>query len=279
MPYARYVWERSKAGNQVLTGGCNRNVVSRSHPRFSASVALSMLLFCASSSGQDALQLFHKMQTALGGAEKIASVRDFEESVRAQAWHNDGVAMGDVRKRTRWIRPNILRLDQVGAEDTYVLYFDGTSGWEILPDKTVANLAGGELKFAQNYLSGQNLNFWLADRDPSKMITFSKPNTIVISTKGDPSQRTEFTLDSVTFLPVKETDISLSDPNHPVSSESRLEQWRAIDGVKFPQRITKFHSGAKLAELTVEQIRLNSGIKAGDLAIKPPDLKPVMSQP
>jgi hypothetical protein len=219
------------------------------------------------------------MQTALGGAEKIASVRDFEESVRADAWYSDGRPLGEVRKRTRWITPNYLRLDQVGPGDTYVLYFDGTSGWEILPDKTVANLAGGELKFAQNYLRGLNLNFWLADRDPSRVITSSGPNVIVVSTKGDSSQRTEFTLDPITFLPVKETDISLSNPDHPVPSESRLEQWQAIDGVKFPQRITKFQGGRKLAEITVEQIKLNSGIKAGDLAIKPPDLKPVMSQP
>jgi hypothetical protein len=219
------------------------------------------------------------MQTALGGPEKIASVRDFEESVRADAWYSDGRPLGEVRKRTRWITPNYLRLDQVGPGDTYVLYFDGTSGWEILPDKTVANLAGGELKFAQNYLRGLNLNFWLADRDPSRVITSSGPNVIVVSSKGDSSQRTEFTLDPVTFLPVKETDISLSNPDHPVPSESRLEQWQAIDGVKFPQRITKFQGGRKLAEITVEQIKLNSGIKAGDLAIKPPDLKPVISQP
>jgi hypothetical protein len=254
-------------------------MVSPSRPHLSVSVTLLTLLFCSSSSGQDALQLFRKMQTALGGAEKIASVRDFEETVRADAWYSDGRPLGKVRKRTRWIRPNYLRLDQVGPGDTYVLYFDGTSGWEILPDKTVANLARGELKFAQNYLSGLNLNFWLADRDPSRVITSSGPNVIVVSTKGDSSQRTEFTLDPVTFLPVKETGISLSDPNHAVASESRLEQWQAIDGVRFPQRITKFQSGTKLAEITVEQIKLNSGIKAGDLAIKPPDLKPVMSQP
>jgi hypothetical protein len=219
------------------------------------------------------------MQTALGGGEKIASVHDFEESVRAQAWHNDGRSMGEVRKRTRWIRPNILRLDQVGAEDTYVLYFDGTSGWEITPDRPLANLDAGDLKFAHNYVTGIVLNLWLADRDPNRVITSSGANLIVVSTKGDSSQRTELTLDPVTFLPVKETDISLSDPNHPVSSESRFERWQAIDGVKFPQRIIKFHSGKKVAEITVEQTELNRGLKAADLAIKPPDQKPVMSQP
>jgi len=225
------------------------------------------------------LRLFHKMQTALGGAEKIASVRDFEESVRANAWYGDGRPLGEVHKRTRWVQPNYLRLDQAGPTDTYVLYFDGTSGWEIFPDKTVADLAGGELKFAQNYLSGLNLNFWLADRDPSRVITSSGPNVITVSTRGDSSQKSEITLDPVTFLPVKKTDISLSNPNHPVPSETIFEQWQAIDGVKFPQRISKFQNGRKVAEITVEQTKLNRGIKASDLSIKPPDLNPVMSRP
>jgi hypothetical protein len=110
------------------------NMVSPSRARFSVSVALLTLLFCSASSGQDALQLFHKMQTALGGVEKMASVRNFEESVRADAWYSNGKPLGEVRKRTRWIRPNYLRLDQVGPTDTYVLYFDGSSGWEILPN-------------------------------------------------------------------------------------------------------------------------------------------------
>src|SRR5206468_8433817 len=41
---------------------------------------------------QDGLQLFHKMQTALGGEEKMASIRDFEECVRAETWDNEGKA-------------------------------------------------------------------------------------------------------------------------------------------------------------------------------------------
>jgi hypothetical protein len=252
-------------------------MVSRSGPHFSVAVAFLMLSLL--SSAQDASQLFRKMQNALGGADKIASVRDFEESARAQAWHNDDRSMGEVRKRTRWIRPNILRLDQVGAEDTYVLYFDGTSGWEILPDKPLANLDAGDLKFAHNYVIGIVLNLWLADRDPNRVITSSGPNVIVVSTKGDSSQKTEITLDPATSLPMKETDISLSDPNHPVTRETKLEQWRAVDGVKFPHLISKFQGGTKLAEIAVEQIKLNRGLNAADLSVKPRDQKPVMSQP
>lgn len=257
----------------------NVNMKIGSRPLALAYISLVTVLLCSASSGQDGLQLFHKMQTALGGAEKIASVRDFEQRVRADTWDNNGRPLGEVRKRVRWIRPNYLRIDQVGPYNTYVVYFDGTSGWEILPDKTVADLAGGELRFAQGYLAGVSLNSWLADRDPDNVFTSSAPNVIVITTESDPSHRTEITLDPVTFLPVKQTGISLADPDHPVPSETRPDQWETVGGVKFPRRITNFHSGKRLAEIAVEQIKLNSGIKPGDLAIKPPDLKPVMSGP
>jgi hypothetical protein len=81
----------------------------------------------------------------------------------------------------------------------------------------MTSLAGGDLKFAENDLSGLNLNSWLADRDPSKVIMSSASDAIVISTQGDSSQWNEITLDRVTFLPVKETGISHADPDQPSS--------------------------------------------------------------
>ncbi len=241
-----------------------------------AIVALAMV-FCASAHAQDGAELFHKMQEALGGADRIARVRDFEQIVRADTWDNDGKPHGLVRKRTQWVRPNILRLDQVGPDDTYVLYFNGVSGWEILPDKTVADLAGGELKFAQNYLRYFDLNLWLADRDSQTAIESPAPNVLDISDKDDLSRKIEITLDPLTSLPVKQTSISLADPDHPAASETRFEQWEAVGGVKFPQRISIFHNRKRLAAITVEQTMVNRGIKPEDLAIKPQDLKPDMA--
>src|SRR5260370_404691 len=79
-----------------------------------ASLTVLSLFFCQPAFSQDGLQLFHKMQEALGGAKKIAAIRDFEQSVRAESWNgNTGQSLGEVRKRTRWIRPSYLRADQV----------------------------------------------------------------------------------------------------------------------------------------------------------------------
>jgi hypothetical protein len=49
--------------------------------------------------------------------------------------------------------------------------------------------------------------------------------------------------------------------------------------VRFAGTISIFQNGKKLAEITVEQTKVKSGIKPSDLAIKPTNLSPVMSQP
>src|SRR4051812_19254724 len=86
-------------------------------------------------STQEGLLLLHTMQDSLGGAGRIAAIRDFEETIRAEARDATGASLGAVQKRTRWMRdPGLLRLDQRGPRGTYVLFFDGRVGWEILPD-------------------------------------------------------------------------------------------------------------------------------------------------
>ncbi len=244
-----------------------------------ASLTVLSLFFCQPAFSQDGLQLFHKMQEALGGAKKIAAIRDFEQSVRAESWNgNTGQSLGEVRKRTRWIRPSYLRADQVGPGSTYVLYFDGTSGWEILPGtQKVTELAGGELQFAQKYVRDFVLTIWLADRNPRYQITSSAPNVVRIS-DGDVNHQLDITLDPVSHLPVKTTSISLSDPAHPIPSETVVTEWETVQGIHFAKHWKVLRSGIRVAEATVEQTTLNTGLKLEELAMKPSDFKPVLSK-
>jgi hypothetical protein len=228
-------------------------------------------------SAQTALQLFHEMQLALGGAKKISAIRDFDETVRAETWDSQGRPLGIVRKRVRWIRPNYLRIDQSGSYDTYILFFDGRAGWEIMPDKSVRDLSGGELTFVQNYLHGLDFNVWLADRDPGTIFSSPATHIIVIAPGGDKSRAITVTVDPVTHLPIKQGSTSHSDPSHPVPACTIPDEWRTINGVKFPGRIRNFHEGRMLAEITVEAMQVNLGMNSGALSIKPADLRPVIS--
>jgi hypothetical protein len=264
-----------------------------------AVAALSAVIFTGHTSAQaqtggqpqmsspEGLALLHKMQAALGGADTLAGVNDFEETVKAQIWNNAGTPTGEVWKRIRWMRnPNILRLDQYGPRDTYVLFLDGRtdSGWEMLPDMRGADLyktageviplTGGELRFAKNYLTGFNLTTWLADRKPGFVVTSPAPHVLRIAHDGTAS---DMMLDPATWLPAKSNFVSLADPNRPVPAEMRLEEWSVFDGIHFPTRRANYHSGAKLAEeLSQGPIRINCGLRLEELAMKPEDFAPVI---
>lgn len=236
-----------------------------------------------STSTPDGLQLLHEMQNGMGGAEKIAAIRDLEETIRAQAFDARGSALGEVRKRTRWIQdPSTLRLDQIGPYGTYVLYLDGrsNSGWEIPPDvqnadrfKTTGaaiDLTGGELQFAKGYLSGFEVNLWLADRR-GYTVTSPSPNLLRIEHDGS---STDLVIDPNTGLPIKETGVSLADPAHPVPEETQYKDWKEISGVRFPTHKVKLMSGVKRGETTTETLRVNTGLRAQELAAKPADFSP-----
>jgi len=238
-----------------------------------------------SSSG--GLALLHKMQAALGGADKLERANDFEETVKAQIWNNAGTPTAEVWKRVRWMRnPNILRLDQYGPRDTYVLFLDARtdSGWEMLPDRRGADpyktageaipLAGGELRFAKSYLTSFDLAMWLADRNPGYVVTSPTTNVLRIAHDGTAS---DMTLDPATWLPLKSDSVSLSDPNRPVPAEMRLEEWSVFDGIRLPTKRANYHSGAKLAEeVSLGPIRINGGLMPEELATKPVDFAPVI---
>jgi len=241
--------------------------------------ALLITLLPVSSVGQDGMPLFRKMQNALGGRDKIAAIRNLEECVRADTWDDEGKSHGVVYKRTRWIRPNILRLDQVGQGNSYVIYFDGVAGWEIVPDKGVLQLAGDELDFARGYLNGLDVNAWIADSNANNVLTTLAPNVITISTKADDSSKTEITLNPMTFLPERQEVVSISHKSHSVVTRTRqFEEWAAFQGVMVPRRIINFHGGRKVADIRLEELKLDSGIKTEDLALKPKGLSPEMSQ-
>ncbi len=229
----------------------------------------------------------HKLQDALGGAQQIAGVRDFEETIQAQAWDSRGTALGEVRKRTRWMRnPNVIRLDQRGPRGTYVLFLDGRTGtgWELLPDLknpdpyrttgAAIDLTGGELQFAKGYLSGFELTQWLADQIPGYRVTTPGPGVLRIE---HDDKATDFTLDPATSLPVQSAGVSLADPDHPAPSEMRYDGWKEVSGVRFPTHRINYQSGLKRGEVTTSDIRVNVGLRAEDLSAKPagsaPDIK------
>jgi hypothetical protein len=203
-------------------------------------------------------ELLQKMQSALGGADKIEAIRDLDWTVQADTFGRDGKLIGHVTKRTRWIRPNYLRLDQLGPGDTYMLYFDGVSGWEILPGRTKpVELAGGELEFAQKYLSGFMIATWTADRRSDCAVSSPGPNVIRISC-GKSSD--DIALDSHTCLPAE------------------VLEWKRVQGILFPAHEKHGHPDTGFADMHLEKVAFDVGLKPSELAVRPKNGKPALDE-
>jgi hypothetical protein len=220
------------------------------------------------------------MQTALGGRDKLSSVIDIEQRLEADTWDHRGRHIGHVVKRIRWISPGHLRMDQIGPGDSFVLYFDGMTGWEILPGgKAAIPLRDGELRFAQQQHRSFPLSLWLADRDPRFAVTSPTANVLRIAERAhpdDPVHQVDLTIDPQSGLPVAERTLSLAAPDRPSWFETRLSDWTSVDGVRFPRRNEVLFNGTRLAAITVTSVVLNSGLSISDLATKPLNLIPAV---
>jgi hypothetical protein len=177
-----------------------------------------------------------------------------------------------------------LRLDQSGPGDTFVLYFDGTAGWEILPERgtsrttgVVIALEGDELAFAQGYLSGFKDDSWrglyLADRLPGYEISSPAPNVVRISQGG---RATDITLDPSTWLPTKQAVALPPDPNRSPLDGTYFSEWKVVEGIRFPTKRTNYRNGIKIIDAKEIRSWVNIGLRRDDLAAKPADFSPVL---
>src|SRR5919204_34840 len=92
-----------------------------------ATFTLASVVLCTSAFSQTALQLFHRMQAALGGADRIAAIRDFELTT----W----LADRDARFRITSPTKNVVRISDGDVTHQLDITLDPVSS---LPAKTTS---------------------------------------------------------------------------------------------------------------------------------------------
>jgi zinc protease len=208
-------------------------------------------------------ELLARVQKAVGGADKLEAVKDFVQICEYQA---DAAGGGIKAKQTNaWLAPNLFRQQSQLPFGLVVAYYDGKIGGMIQADQR-APLAGPQFK----QILGEVFRAWvpllLSDHDPERTVNFVGDNTLEISDKNGNQARLE--VDTI-GMPTKVTYQMAALQGQAMPIENSFSDYRELDGIKLPYRITITQNGHKAAEMTVQEYKLNQGLKPADIDKRP----------
>jgi zinc protease len=201
-------------------------------------------------------QLLQRAQQSLGGAEKLAAVKDLMQVAEVQI---DPAAGGLKLKQTnRWLAPTLFRQEVEAPFGKLSSFTNGTNGWVKGPQGDGA-LVGPMLKQAQGEIFRSYFRLMTSDRDAGRTVNYSGAGILDITDKSGGAVR--LFVDEDTGLPQKQ---SYAGPQGTI--EETWSDLRPVDGMKVPFKITITQAGRKFAEVTVQDYKVNTGVTEADMS-------------
>jgi predicted Zn-dependent peptidase len=208
--------------------------------------------------------ILSRAQDAAGGADKLAAVKDFVQTVTFQL---SAAAGGlSVKETDRWIAPSYFRQESAVPSGKISAYFDGKTGWIFTPQGS-GPLTGPQLQQVQGDLFRSYFRLLLSDQDAERKVVSQGPNTVEISAGEDVRAQAVFDPDTGLLQKVVYDAVHVTGPA--LSVEDVYSDYRDVDGIKVPFQITITQGGQKFADVTVQEIKLNAGLKLADLEKRP----------
>jgi len=211
-----------------------------------------------------ARQLLARAQQAVGGVEKLAAIKDM---VEVADLHVDPSAGGaTMRRMDRWVAPSYFREDTTLPFGIVSIYGDGKTGWMSSPQGQ-APLPSSQLKPVEDKLLRLFFPLLLSDREPGRTVTWIGEGTLEISDGHGSTVR--LFIDGKTGLPAKleYSSEALRGPSSTI--DETFDSFEQANGIQVPRTMTITQNGHKYADVVVESIKLNTGLKVEDLSKKP----------
>lgn len=208
--------------------------------------------------------LLQRAQQAVGGAEKLAAVKDATHKMEIAF---ELAAGGFKMKQTSlFVAPDHIRFEQEEPLGKVIIYSDGKAGWLSTP-QGVQPMPADVLRVAKGVIFRQPATLLLSDRDASRSVKAIGDNAVEISTTDGLSVRLEF--DPATGLLARQFYTETSANGSPRERVEEFSDWRDVGGVKMPFKAAQRENGAKTLELIVSEYKINSGLTAEQLSRKP----------
>jgi len=217
-----------------------------------------------SSSLQKGRDLLHLAQQSLGGADKLAAVKDLQYHAEVEVQTPGGPSL-KVKQNNSFLMAGVLRQESEFPFGKQLLYSDGKSGWTA-GMQGVQNLPPPVVRQARAEMFRQLLALSLSDHDPDRAVNYAGDGVLEISSKDGESVRLQ--VDEKSGMPLK-LSYQESGPQGPASFEQIYSDWREVSGVRVPFAWTVTQAGKTYAEVKIQDYKINSGLTEEALGKKP----------
>jgi predicted Zn-dependent peptidase len=209
--------------------------------------------------------LLERAQQAMGGADKLAALKDMTRSLEMTM---DAMGGMKIRETTQIVGDQFRQDQELPAPyGKMIAYTDGKTGWMVTPQAPGAMPMPAEiLKQARGDMFRDLPVLLLSTRDALRTVNAVGDNAVEIS-GGGLSVKMEF--DPATGLPSRQIYSEPGPTGAPSEVVETMSDWRDAGGVKMPFKIVLQQGGQKAGEAVVSEYKFNTGLKAEDLAKKP----------
>jgi len=209
-------------------------------------------------------QLLGRVQQAVGGAGKLAAVHDTIRTTQVVIKSRRGAMQ--VSQKNQWLAPSYFRQDQRLPFGKMSAYFDGKTGWLATP-QGLQPMPPPVIQQVRGALLRNPVRLFLADRIKGWTVNLVSDGVVEISNGQGQSVRLQ--VDSKSGLPLTASYRSVQMAGPPAKLVDTYSDWREVDGLRFPFKITTLRDGQPYAEVNVVKIELNSGLTVEQLSKKP----------
>ncbi len=207
-------------------------------------------------------QLLATAQRAAGGATKLAAVKDYVETAELDAV-NPKI---HVKETLKWLAPNFLREENEYPGTKVAVFTDGRTGW-LAAQGNVQPLTGPSAKQANGDVFRSYIGLLVSGRVEGRTVNAIDAATVEISDKNGNVAR--MTFDPATHLPKTLSYDAVSVTGAAPVVQETFSDFRDVDGVKIPFKITMTQNGQQYADVVVTDFKINTGLKMEDLQKRP----------
>lgn len=201
----------------------------------------------------------------MGGAEKLAGVKDFTVSADADMQAGPERVM-KAKQKIMWLAPSGFRQEQDLPFGKVIAAHDGQSGFIITPQGTMA-MTPPVIAQVQGEIFRVLFTLMLSDRNPARKVNYIGAGGVEISSSDGKIVKLEF--DESSAVLKKIAYVSEQMGAAPQNVEETFSDWREAGGVKVPYQTVITQGGNKFAEVKVQDYKINSGITLQEVNAKP----------